>query len=288
MLHPIAKIAEATEFIQSKWSHTPHAGIILGTGLGNLATAIESPANIPYEQIPHFPRSTAIGHRGQLVCGTLGGVPVVAMQGRFHFYEGYPQWQITLPVRVMKQLGINLLIASNACGGLNPQYRSGDVMIMEDHINLMWGNPLVGINDDSLGPRFPDMSRPYDAELINRALEIARQENFVARCGTYVAVAGPNYETRAELRFLRKIGGDVVGMSTVPEVLVAVHAGLRVLAISTITNECRPDSPKETTGEEVVASAAAAEHKVRTIVLKILEHEATRVQESLMNADKRR
>ncbi len=175
MLHLQQKITEAAAFIHEGWPHSPYAGIILGTGLGNLASAIESPTNIPYEQIPHFPRSTAIGHRGQLVCGTLGGVSVVAMQGRFHFYEGYPQWQITLPVRVMKQLGISLLIASNACGGLNPQYRSGDVMIMEDHINLMWGNPLIGVNDDSLGPRFPDMSRPYDRGLIDRALEIARR-----------------------------------------------------------------------------------------------------------------
>jgi len=273
MLHQIPKIAEAVEFIRKKWPAKPHAGIILGTGLGNLASAIESPVTIPYADIPHFPRSTAIGHKGQLVCGMLAGLPVVAMQGRFHFYEGYPAWQITLPVRVMKALGAGLLVVSNASGGLNPQYRSGDVMIMEDHINLMWANPLIGVNDDSLGPRFPDMSRPYDRELIDRALAIARRENFVAHCGTYVAVAGPNYETRAELRFLQKIGGDVVGMSTVPEVLVAVHAGLRVLAISTVTNECRPDTPTATSGEEVVAIGASAEHKVRAIVLGVLAEE---------------
>ena len=254
MLHQLPKIAEAAAFIQKRGrkSHVPASSS--APALGNLASAIEKPTNIPYDEIPHFPRSTAIGHKGQLVCGTLAGLPVVAMQGRFHFYEGYPQWQITLPVRVMKRLGIDLLIVSNASGGLNPQYRCGDVMIMEDHINLMRGNPLIGVNEDSLGPRFPDMSRPYDRELIDRALEIARRENFVAHTGTYIAVAGPNYETRAELRFLRKIGGDVVGMSTVPEAIVAVHAGLRVLAISTVTNECRPDSPKATTGEEVVAS----------------------------------
>jgi purine-nucleoside phosphorylase len=274
MLHQIPKIAEAVEFIRKKWPTKPHAGIILGTGLGNLASAIQSPVTIPYADIPHFPRSTAIGHKGQLVCGTLAGLPVVAMQGRFHFYEGYPAWQITLPVRVMKALGAKLLVVSNASGGLNPQYRSGDVMIMEDHINLMWANPLIGVNDDSLGPRFPDMSRPYDRELIDRALAIARRENSVAHCGTYVAVAGPNYETRAELRFLRKIGGDVVGMSTVPEVLVAVHAGLRVLAISTVTNECRPDTPTATSGEEVVAIGASAEHKVRAIVMGVLAEEA--------------
>ncbi len=274
MLHQLPKIAEASAFIRSKWPQKPRAGIILGTGLGNLASAIESPTNIPYADIPHFPTSTAIGHKGQLVCGTLAGLPVVAMQGRFHYYEGYPQWRITLPVRVMKALGIDLLIASNACGGLNTQYRAGDVMVIEDHINLMWGNPLIGFNDDSLGPRFPDMSRPYDRELIDRALEIARRENFVAHCGTYIAVAGPNYETRAELRFLRKIGGDVVGMSTVPEVIVSVHAELRVLAISTVTNECRPDTLVETTGEAVVAVAAATEHKVQTIVMGVLKQES--------------
>jgi len=274
MLHQIPKIAEAAEFIRKKWPTKPHAGIILGTGLGNLASAIEGPVTIPYADIPHFPRSTAIGHKGQLVCGTLAGLPLVAMQGRFHFYEGYPAWQITLPVRVIKALGAGLLVVSNASGGLNPQYRSGDVMIIDDHINLMWANPLIGINDESLGPRFPDMSRPYDRELIDRAMAIARRENFVAHCGTYVAVAGPNYETRAELRFLRKIGGDVVGMSTVPEVLVAVHAGLRVLAISTVTNECRPDTPTATSGEEVVAIGASAEHKVRAIVMGILAEEA--------------
>jgi purine-nucleoside phosphorylase len=273
MLHQLSKIAQAAEIIRKKWPMKPHAGIILGTGLGNLASAIQSPVVIPYAEIPHFPRSTAIGHKGQLVCGTLAGLPVVAMQGRFHFYEGYPAWQITLPVRVMKALGAGLLVVSNASGGLNPQYRCGDVMIMEDHINLMWANPLIGVNDDSLGPRFPDMSRPYDRPLIDRALGIARRENFVAHCGTYIAVAGPNYETRAELRFLRKIGGDVVGMSTVPEVLVAAHAGLRVLAISTVTNECRPDTPTATSGEEVVAVGASVEYKVRAMVMGVLEQE---------------
>jgi purine-nucleoside phosphorylase len=277
MLHQIQKIAEASAFIKSRWPHTPHAGIILGTGLGNLAASIEQPVNIPYQEIPHFPSSTAIGHKGQLVCGILAGLPVVAMQGRFHFYEGYPQWRITLPVRVMKSLGANLLIASNASGGLNPLYRSGDVMVLDDHINLMWGNPLIGVNEDSLGERFPDMSQPYDRQLIDRALEIARRENFVCHRGTYIAVAGPNYETRAELRFLRKIGGDVVGMSTVPEAIVGVHSKMRVLAISTVTNECRPDdsNPKPTTGEEVVEIGKTAEHKVRAIVMGVLGEEVS-------------
>jgi purine-nucleoside phosphorylase len=274
MLHQAQKIADAVNFIRSKYDCAPRAGIILGTGLGNLASCIEEPTNIPYEQIPHFPRSTAIGHRGQLVCGNLAGLPVVTMEGRFHVYEGYPQWQITLPVRVMKSLGIDLLVVSNASGGMNPLYRSGDVMVIDDHINLMNGNPLIGINDDNLGPRFPDMSGPYDRDLIDRALEIARKENFVAHRGVYVALTGPNYETRAEYRFLRKIGGDVVGMSTVPEVIVAVHSGLRVLAISTVTNVCKPDTLEATSGEEIVAAAAAAEYKVRTIVLGILAQEA--------------
>jgi purine-nucleoside phosphorylase len=276
MLHQIQKIKDAAEYIRSKWPTKPRAGVILGTGLGNLADAVENPTYIPYPEVPHFPRSTAIGHKGRFVCGTLSGLPVICMQGRFHYYEGYPMWQITLPVRVMKALGIDLLIVSNASGGMNPQYRAGDVMVMEDHINLMGSNPLTGVNEDSLGPRFPDMSQPYDRELIARALEIGRKENFVVHCGTYVAVAGPNYETRAELRFLRKIGADVVGMSTVPEAIVAAHSGLRCLALSTVTNECRPDdpNPKPTTGEEVVATGAKAEHKVRTIVMGVLAQEA--------------
>jgi purine-nucleoside phosphorylase len=278
MLHQIQKIAEAAEYIRKKFPTKPRAGIILGTGLGNLATAIEKPINIPYAEIPHFPRSTAIGHKGQLVCGTLSGLPVVAMQGRFHYYEGYPMWQITLPVRVMKALGIDLLIVSNASGGLNWNYKCGDVMVMEDHINLMGGNPLTGVNEESLGPRFPDMSQPYNRELIERALAIARKEGFAAHRGTYVAVAGPNYETRAEQRFLKQIGADVVGMSTVPEGIVAAHCGLRCLALSTVTNECRPDNPnpKPTTGEEVVAVGNAVEYKVRAIVMGILAEEAKR------------
>ncbi len=271
MLHLAEKIAAATAFIQQRWPKPPQVGIILGTGLGNLASCIEAEAVIPYEEIPHFPRSTALGHRGQLVCGMLAGLPVVTMEGRFHVYEGYPQWQITLPVRVMKSLGISLLVVSNASGGMNPQYRSGDVMLIDDHIDLMTGNPLIGVNDDSLGPRFPDMSGPYDAELIERAIAIARRENFTAHRGVYVALMGPNYETRAEYRYLRKIGGDVVGMSTVPEVIAATHAGLRVLAISTVTNVCNPDSLIPTSGEEIISAAASAEHKVRTIVLGILQ-----------------
>ena len=217
-------------------------GIILGTGLGSLAQEIATEAAIDYGLIPHFPRATAIGHAGQLVCGTLLGMPVLAMEGRFHVYEGYSYQQVTFPVRVMKALGAELLIVSNACGGMNPHYAAGDIVVIEDHINLMNGNPLIGANDDALGPRFPDMCAPYDRVLIQRALEIAPRENFIAHKGVYVAVTGPNLETRAEYRFLRTIGADVVGMSTVPEVLVAVHAGMQVLGLSIVTDLCLPDA----------------------------------------------
>ena len=274
------QIDEAAAAIRERWETRPRAGIILGTGLGNLAQVIEQETVLAYESIPHFPRSTAMGHKGQLVCGRLAGLPVVTMEGRFHAYEGYPLAQITLPVRVMKALGIELLVISNASGGLNPNYRAGDVVVIDDHINLMADNPLIGINDDELGPRFPDMSAPYDLQLVDRALEIARTEDFVAHRGVYIALTGPNYEPRAEYRFLRLIGGDMVGMSTVPEVIVAVHAGLRVLALSTVTNVCQPDALAEVQGEDVVAVAATAEPKVRQIVLGVLADLAAGALES--------
>ncbi|MBC7078425.1 MAG: purine-nucleoside phosphorylase, partial [Synergistales bacterium] len=213
-------------------------------------------------------------HTGQLVCGTLEGVPVVAMEGRFHVYEGYTYQQVTFPVRVMRALGAGLLIVSNACGGMNPHFRKGDIVVIDDHINLMNGNPLIGPNDDSLGPRFPDMSRPYDPALIDRALAIARKEDFVAHRGVYVAVTGPNLETRAEYRFLRGIGADVVGMSTVPEVIVAVHAGMRVLGLSVVTDMCLPDALEPAVVEDILRVAAEAEPKLRKIVLGILREEA--------------
>lgn len=271
------QITEAAVAVREHWNCTPHVGIILGTGLGNFAQQIAAEAVISYESIPHFPRATAQGHKGQLVCGTLAGLPVVTMEGRFHAYEGYSLAQVTLPVRVMKSLGINLLIVSNASGGMNPAFRSGDIMVIEDHINLMGVNPLVGANDEALGPRFPDLSRCYDPELIERAVAIAQRENFVAHRGVYVALTGPNFETKAEYRFLRMIGGDVVGMSTVPEVIVAAHAGLRVLALSTITNMCHPDNVQPAHHEEVMAAANSAEPKMRKIVLGILAEEAQRI-----------
>lgn len=276
MLELAAQIDEAATAIRRSWSKEARVGIILGTGLGGLAQQIEAEATFEYESIPYFPRSTAISHAGQLVCGRLAGVPIVAMEGRFHAYEGYSHQQITFPVRVMKALGAELLIVSNACGGMNPQYACGDVMVIEDHINLMNGNPLIGVNDDKLGPRFPDMCRPYDPELIAKALEIARRENFAAHRGVYVAVTGPNLETRAEYRFLRLIGADVVGMSTVPEVLVAVHAGMRVLGLSIVTDMCLPDALEPAEISHILAHAAAAEPKLRKIVLGVLEHEAAR------------
>jgi purine-nucleoside phosphorylase len=274
MLQLAAQIEEAAGVIRQRWSGRPRAAIILGTGLGSLAEQIETEALFEYEAIPHFPRSTSIGHAGQLVCGTLQGVPVVAMEGRFHAYEGYSYRQITFPVRVMKALGAELLIVSNACGGMNPQYAQGDIMVIEDHINLMNGNPLIGVNDEQLGPRFPDMCEPYDRRLIDRVLEIARRGNFAAHKGVYVGVTGPNLETRAEYRFLRTIGADVVGMSTVPEVIVAVHAGMRVLGLSIVTDLCLPDALKPADIRQILAAAAEAEPKLRAIVLGILAAEA--------------
>ncbi|TWT90420.1 Purine nucleoside phosphorylase 1 [Pseudobythopirellula maris] len=271
-----AQIEEASAAIRKHWDRTPHAGIILGTGLGGLADQIEVEATIDYSEVPHFAVSTATSHRGRLVCGTLAGVPVVAMEGRIHQYEGYPLQQITLPVRVIKALGAELMIISQAVGGMNPQYKPGDVMVIDDHINLMGDNPLVGVNDDRLGPRFPDMSAPYDPELIDVALGVARKEDFVAHKGVSVAVTGPCLETRAEYRFLRMIGADVVGMSTVPETIVAVHAGLRVFGMSVITDMCLPDALEVAQVDEIIATANSAEPKLRALVEGVLAHEAAK------------
>ena len=258
MLKLAAQIAEAAAVIRGEFPMQPQVGLILGTGLGGLVEHIDIQATLDYEAVPHFPASTAIGHRGRLVCGKLSGTPVVAMEGRFHAYEGYPLQQITLPVRVMKSLGVQLLIVTNAGGGLNPYFSCGDIMLIEDHINLMGVNPLIGINDDQLGPRFPDMSRPYDPALIARGLELARQAEIVAHQGVFVAVTGPNLETRAEYRFLRMIGADVVGMSTVPEVIVAAHCGLRVMAFSVVTDVCLPDALQPVNVDEIIAIARGA------------------------------
>ncbi len=268
------QIQEATRAVQSRWSGRPRAGLILGTGLGGLAEDIRAEAVIPYADLPHFPHSTAPSHAGRLVCGTLGGKSVVAMEGRFHFYEGYSLKQITLPVRVFKALGCDTLIVSNACGGMNPQWAKGDLMLIEDHINLMGDNPLIGPNDERLGERFPDMCRPYDPELIALAQRVALEEGIVCHKGVFVAVPGPNLETRAEYRFLRGIGADVVGMSTVPEVIVGVHSRLRNLGLSVITDQCLPDALQPVNLAEIIAVANAAEKKLRVLVRRVLERMA--------------
>jgi len=267
-------IQAAAAAIRSQWNRTPHAGIILGTGLGGLVDEIKVEATLDYESIPHFLKSTVSSHRGRLVCGELAGLPILAMEGRFHMYEGYALKQLTLPVRVFQALGAELLIVSNAVGGMNPHFRLGDIMVIDDHINLMGDNPLIGINDDRLGPRFPDMSAPYDQSLIDVALEVARKENFAAHRGVFVAVPGPNLETRAEYRFLRAIGADAVGMSTVPEVIVAAHAGLRTVGLSVVTDLCLPDALKPANVEDIIAVANAAEPKLRALVRGVLSHEA--------------
>lgn len=268
------QIQEVTGAIRARWNRTPHAGIILGTGLGGFSEEIDIEAEFDYADLPHFLESTATSHRGRLLCGRLADIPVMAMEGRHHMYEGYRLDQITLPVRIFKAMGAELLLVSNAVGAMNPNYACGDIMVIDDHINLMGDNPLIGINDDRLGPRFPDMSAPYDRALGDVALEIARQRNFAAHRGVLVAVAGPNLETRAEYRFLRQIGADVVGMSTVPEVIVAVHAGLRTAGLSVVTDMCLPDALKPADVDEIIAIANAAEPKLRTLVTGLLQHDA--------------
>jgi purine-nucleoside phosphorylase len=272
LLHLAQQIEEATSFVRGRSSGAPKVGIILGSGLGAVGDDIQLDMAIDYHDVPYFQRSTAVGHKGRLLCGCLCGVTVVAMQGRFHCYEGYSAERATFPVRVMKALGIELLIVSNAAGGLNPNFSAGDVMVIDDHINFLNRNPLVGVNDDNLGPRFPDMSAPYDRRLGDLALAIARREDFACHRGVYIAMLGPTYETRAEIRMLRRFG-DAVGMSTVPEVLVAVHSGVRVLGLSTITNVCSPDKPHTTSGEEVVAMANTAKDKLRAVVAGVVEQE---------------
>ncbi|HZU34922.1 MAG TPA: purine-nucleoside phosphorylase [Gemmataceae bacterium] len=265
------RIQQTRQAIEARWSGRPRIGIILGTGLGALAGDIEAEATFPYAELPHFPHATVTSHAGQLVCGRLSGKTIVAMEGRFHFYEGYSLQQITFPVRVMKALGCEVLIVSNACGGMNPQYGKGDLMVIEDHINLLGDNPLIGKNDERLGPRFPDMCFAYDRQLVALTQQIALEERIVCHKGVYVAVPGPNLETRAEYRFLRGIGADVVGMSTVPEVIVGVHCGLRNLGLSVITDICLPDALQPVSLAEILATAAEAEKKLRVLVRRVVE-----------------
>ena len=249
----------------------PDIAIVLGTGLGELASRIELDASIPYAELPGFPLSTVESHAGRLLLGRLGSRPIVAMQGRFHRYEGYDLAAVTFPVRVMRALGARYLFVSNACGGMNPLWGSGELVLLSDHINLLGDNPLVGANDERLGPRFPDMSAPYDGELRALARKTALELGITLREGVYVAVPGPNLETRAEYRMLRMIGADVVGMSTVPEVIVAAHAGMRTIGISIITDQCLPDALEPADIERIIATARRAEPSLTRLVAAMVE-----------------
>ena len=249
----------------------PTIGIILGTGLGRLASEIEVQATVPYDQIPGFPVPTVESHAGRLLFGTLGGKPVAALQGRFHRYEGYDLARVTFPVRLLRALGARVLIVSNACGGMHPLWPAGDLVLLRDHINLLGDNPLVGVNDETLGPRFPDMSEAYDPDLRRVARETALDLGIPLHEGVYVAVPGPNLETPAEYRMLRAIGADVVGMSTVPEVIAAVHAGMRVLGVSLITDRCLPDALDPVSLEQILAVAARAEPNLTRLMRGVVE-----------------
>ncbi|MCX8111617.1 MAG: purine-nucleoside phosphorylase [Bacteroidia bacterium] len=261
---------ETLEYIRRYFQGEVEIGIVLGTGLGRLADAIEKVHQLAYNFIPHFPISTVESHFGRLIFGQLGGKKVVAMQGRFHYYEGYNMYQITYPIRIIKLLGAHTLLLSNAAGALNLSFELGDLMIITDHINLLPENPLRGMNLDQLGPRFPDMSAPYHPELINRAKAIAHRLGIPVREGVYVAVPGPNLETRAEYRFLRIIGGDAVGMSTVPECIVANHMGMRVFAMSIITDLGDPDNLKPVSLEEIIRVANGSEPKLTQIFTELV------------------
>jgi purine-nucleoside phosphorylase len=269
--HTLEAIERAAEVVRARFARKPDVAIILGTGLGGLAQRVEVEATIEYGDIPGFPLSTVESHAGRLLCGTLSGRTVVAMQGRFHRYEGYSLSQVTFPVRVLRALGAGTLVVSNACGGMHPLWAPGDLMLIADHINMLGDNPLIGPNDSRLGPRFPDMSAPYDARLRAIARAVAADLKVTLREGVYVSVPGPNLETRAEYRFLRGIGADVVGMSTVPEVIVAVHGGMRVLGISIVTDQCLPDALEPASVEKIIAVASRAEPNLTALVCGVLE-----------------
>lgn len=269
------QVHEASEYLKALGLKS-RIGIILGTGLGALAGEIEATEVVAYDDIPNFPVSTVESHHGKLIFGKLEGVDVIAMQGRFHLYEGYSARQITIPVRVLSRLGVDTLLISNAAGGMNPIYRRGDLMLISDHINFQGVNPLTGPNVDDWGPRFPDMSDPYSGELRTIARDFARNSRIHIHEGVYVSVTGPNLETRAEYRFLRHLGADVVGMSTVPEVIVANHAGMRCMAVSVVTDECFPDSLEPVSIEDVLAAAGEAEPKLTALMKGVV----TRINES--------
>ena len=271
MQSQLEMIDEAKDFIASKTKIKPDFGIILGTGLGKLADSMKQDAVIPYETIPHFQVSTVEEHAGKLIMGTLSGKPVMAMQGRFHYYEGYSLQQIAFPVRVMKFLGAHTLIVSNACGGINPLFPPGTIMAITDHINLLPGNPLIGQNDNRIGGRFPDMSQPYDKGLVEAVVRTALHEKIPLAKGVYAAMTGPMLETRAEYRMLKILGADCIGMSTVPEVIAAVHVGLKVLGLSVVTDSCLPDALEPADIKKIIQIAGAAEPKLVTLIKKVLE-----------------
>jgi purine-nucleoside phosphorylase len=270
-LHRLETVHAAADVVRGRFAAVPEVAIVLGTGLGGLAREIDVAATVEYADIPGFPLSTVESHAGRLLCGSLGGKTVVAMQGRFHRYEGYSLQQVTFPVRVLRALGAETLVVSNACGGMREEWAPGDLMLIADHINLLGDNPLIGENDDRLGVRFPDMSAPYDATLRALARAVAREQGTDLREGVYVAVTGPNLETRAEYRMLRTIGADVVGMSTVPEVIVAVQGGMRVLGLSIITDQCIPETLEPAALETIIATAGRAEPRLTALVRGVLE-----------------
>jgi len=261
---------EAKTFIQQKYKDTLDTGIILGTGLGRLVEEIDTDVEIPYGHIPHFPVATAETHAGKLIFGTLSGKKVMAMQGRFHYYEGYSMQQIVFPVRVMKFLGIRTLIVSNAAGGINPLFPPGAIMAITDHINLLGDNPLIGPNDDRIGPRYPDMSAPYSKRLLDLSAAVALESKIPLERGVYASMTGPCLETKAEYRLLKVVGADAIGMSTVPEVIAAVHAGMEVLGLSVITDACLPDALEPIDIKKIIATANKAEPKLVKIIKKVL------------------
>ncbi|MEI8382243.1 MAG: purine-nucleoside phosphorylase [Planctomycetota bacterium] len=263
-------ITDCLKIVRRKWDQTPRAGIVLGTGLGGFVDRMEIEATFERADLPHFPPATAMSHRGRLVCGRVGSTPIVVMEGRFHVYEGHSLDLITLPVRLMRMLGIDLLILTNASGGLNPDFRAGNIVMLTDHMNFMGTNPLIGPNDDRFGPRFPDISETYSHTWRTIAADVAERENIDLKQGVYAAVTGPNYETKAEVRFFRMAGADVIGMSTVPEALIASHAGLPVLAFSVVTNECLAPTSIPVRGEDVVAVANAAAIDLQRLILGVI------------------
>lgn len=270
-LHARERIEACAQAVRARFATPPDAAIILGTGLGALSEQMQVELAIPYRDLPNFPLSTVESHSGRLLCGTLAGRTVIAMQGRFHRYEGYTLQQVTFPVRVLRALGAGTLVVSNACGGMHPLWAPGDLMLIADHINLLGDNPLIGPNDEAMGPRFPDMSAPYDEGLRALARETAAAKGITLREGVYAAVQGPNLETRAEYRMLRAVGADVVGMSTVPEVIVARHGGMRVLGLSIITDQCLPDALQPASVAEIIAVARNAEPNLSAVVHGVLE-----------------